>query len=563
MLNDRLLLAGAAILFSGPAFAQASVEPGRIPQQFQPPPAPRSDMKMPQIDIPETAAPSEAAKIKIVLKAVQIEGASAYPQSGFADLTAPMLGHEIALSDVFALADKITARYRSNDFILSRAVVPAQKLENGVLHIRVIEGYIADVDFDGPYNAVLKAYAQNLMAEHPVKGAVLERYLLLMNGVPGYSVRAVLAPASGKTGGTKITIISSRKRYDGYASIDNFGSRYIGPFESSVGLAFNDITGLGERTLLSYSFSYPQSELQYFSVREDLPLGSDGLLLTVSGGLSNSKPGFSLRPLDAKARGNNIGLALSYPVLRSRAATWTLSAKADAIDSRSVMYDNPAQAPSSLDHIRALRFNSSYDFADTWGGHTLIENEFSIGLEALGASDNARPNPSRPGGRSDFRKLTLDVSRRQELSVFADNLDLVLAADVQSSMGQKLLSTEQFGAGGSVFGRGYEPSEITGDDGFAAKAEVQYSLPVEAMKGGLQFFTFYDCAAVHNYAVQPGVKQNDSLSSAGLGMRFDMFEHWSGSVGVEKPLTKEIETEHQAGREGKPWRVHFSLMLRF
>lgn len=517
---------------------------------------------MPEAHIPEQVAPADAVKIKVTLREIKIDGATVFSDADFKALTAPLIGREIPLSDVFKLADQITARYRQGDYILSRAVVPAQKLENGVLHIRIVEGYIASVAFDGPKNRILQGYADRLTAERPIRGAVLERYLLLMNSVPGVSARAVLAPATGQTGGSNVSLVTTEKNYDAYASINNQGSRYIGPVESSVGIALNNIAGLGERTQFSYSFAYPQSQLQYFALHEEVPLTSSGLLLTLDGGLSVSKPGFNLRPLDARARGNNFSIGVSYPLIRTRAQTWTISSKFDVIDSRTRMYDRPHDPPSSNDQIRALRVATAYDFADTWGGHNLINGEFSLGLDMLGASDFNRPNPSRPGGRSDFRKLTLDVSRRQELDVIANNLDFLVSAVAQTTFGQKQLSTEQFGAGGAVFGRGYEPSEITGDDGFAAKAELQYTVPVEFLQGGVQFFTFFDTAAAHNHAYVAGLKQNSSLSSTGVGLRFDAFEHWSGSVSFDKPLTKEIETERLAGHDPKPWRVLFDLTMR-
>lgn len=50
-----------------------------------------------------------------------------------------------------------------------------------------------------------------------------------------------------------------------------------------------------------------------------------------------------------------------------------------------------------------------------------------------------------------------------------DGLNPYLAATAQTSFGQSLLSPKQFGVGGSQFGRGYDPSEITGDSGVAGK----------------------------------------------------------------------------------------------
>src|SRR6185437_9133865 len=77
---------------------------------------------------------------------------------------------------------------------------------------------------------------------------------------------------------------------------------------------------------------------------------------------------------------------------------------------------------------------------------------------------------SNPYGQSDFTKLTFNTSRLQELN---DKFSLLAASAGQVS-NAPLLVSEQFGFGGPVFGRAYDTSEITGDDGIAASLELRY-----------------------------------------------------------------------------------------
>ena len=566
-------LAGALYFGANETWAQnvapPSVDPGRIQQQFQ---IPKAEAVKPDLDLPDisdTVAPDAAARTPVTLSSIVVEGSSIYSATVLQSMSASLIGHEIRLADVFSLADRISARYRQDGYVLSRAVIPAQKIENGVLRITVVEGYVHTVVLQGPHSDLLAAYGSAIRDSRPLRREVLERYLLLMNALPGVTARAVLEPSAGQTGGTDLTVIVTQKTVDGYVSADNRGSRYLGPVEATAGVAINNLLGLSERTSVDYGTAYPSTnlhdrELGYVDVREDLPLGHDGLLLSLTGARSKSNPGFTLKALDTHTTGTSFSTALSYPMISSRAVTWTVNANFSYLDSNADINDQPEETPSYKDKIRALRVGTDYDFADRYGGHNLLGVEFSQGLMIFGASDKEQLDISRPGSPGNFHKLTLNVSRRQDLDGLLPNLSVFGAIAAQTSFSDPLLSAEQFGLGGATFGRGYEPSEITGDKGIAAKLELQYSQQWKPIESVVQYYSFYDVGAVRNVLTVIDVPQSQSLASAGGGLRFELPGGFAASAEMAKPLTKDVESEVIRGsRNPKRPRAYFSLTKRF
>ena len=77
--------------------------------------------------------------------------------------------------------------------------------------------------------------------------AVLERYLLLMNDLPGLEVRSVIHPASGAPGTAVLVLKVHHKPFSTRTGINNRGSRYAGPVHLSLGAQANGVLGHHER----------------------------------------------------------------------------------------------------------------------------------------------------------------------------------------------------------------------------------------------------------------------------------------------------------------------------
>src|SRR6185437_15638012 len=151
-----------------------------------------------------------------------------------APLIGPYLHHQIALTDLFKLADAITAKYRADGYILSRAVVPAQHIGK-TAKIAAVEGFVSAVHFQGYDSPRLEYYGEAITQSRPLRASVLERYLLLANDLAGVTAHAVLAPSPDVEGSATLTVITEQKRADAQLAMDNRGTKYIGPFQFYAG----------------------------------------------------------------------------------------------------------------------------------------------------------------------------------------------------------------------------------------------------------------------------------------------------------------------------------------
>lgn len=563
----RSITIAAAIwgAFVGVAAAQIippSVQPGQTQQQFKGAPTP-TPVK-PPISVqapPPNVPPPGAESVKMTLENIEVSGAYVYSPADLAPLIKPYLNRQITLVDLYRLADEITAKYRRDGYILSRALVPAQRIGK-VARLDVVEGYVSEVHFQGYESSNVKAYAQQITAVRPLRASVLERYMLLINDLSGVTGRAVLAPSTTVEGGASLTVIAQQKEIDGSFTVDNRGTKYIGPIEFNTGLGFN-VPGTDDRVAARYITTPSIRELQYGELSWTHPLGNDGLRLVLYGNVVHTRPQFTLSPFNVHSEGDEAEASLDYPFIRSRDQNLTVRGSFDVRDLITVVNNNPSLAPSSDDHLRVARFAGTYDFADAFSGINLATAEFSQGLTILGASAQMRAVPSRPGAQTDFEKFRGEVSRQQSLAFVYPGLGFLADAEGQITTLGPLPASEQLGLGGSQWLRAYDPSDVTADNGWAAKGELQYSPPVPKFAADYlntyQFYGFYEQGRVSSNVASIG---SGRLSDAGFGLRLAFLDHLSSDLTVAKPLSRN-ESINLDEPHGRPWRFFFSVTAQF
>jgi hemolysin activation/secretion protein len=536
-----------------------TADPGRIEDRFKPPLVPQTAPEI-QVPGPESPMPSnEAAKIRFTLTSVVVDGATVYAPSDFQPLYRSLLGTNVSLAQVFQLRDAITAKYRAAGYVLSQAIIPQQKIGGGVVHIRVIEGYIDHVWFEGNYRSarnLIADIAEKITESRPLSESVLERYVLLVSDIPGVTVRTVIKPSADTPGAATMILIVNREHVAGQAQVDNHGSRAIGPEEVQIGATFNSILGLDEQTSVLLATTAQPKQLQYGQVASAWILNAEGLRFTAMGNYSDSKPSGSIAPLDAIGHTVSLHATLDGPIHRSRSQNLRTSIEFTYLNSKT----NLLNAPFSNDRLRYLTARVAYDFSDTVLGDalpasTILSVEASHGFDFLNANKTGAANLSRAGGHSDFTLVYGEATRIQ--SLFEDT-SLALSVSGQHAA-SPLLTPVQFGLGGSRFGRGYEPSELTGDDGIAGSVEGRYDLQFIAdFLGRPQLYAFYDVGQIWNQEAPLGTPPRESLASVGGGIRFSLLGHIDLDLGLAKPLTRAI-----ASRGNKDIRPLFSISTRF
>lgn len=266
-----LLVLIAALAALSPAFAQTplppAIDPGRIQQRFETVPEPDDEAQLPEIRGAAPGVPaSDAISASFRLKEIRLDSASVLPREPLFELSRRYIGRQISANDVFDLARGLTGIYRDEGYMLSQVIVPPQSLEDGVLKLQVIEGYIAEVHISGDPVArdMLIKIGDRIKASRPLRARDFERYLLLANDLPGVRLRSVLAP-SQTPGAADLTLIADVHKTEGYAqpALDNYGSRYLGPTQLSVWTKVNQPFNANDELRLSAAAA-GDSEMSYW-----------------------------------------------------------------------------------------------------------------------------------------------------------------------------------------------------------------------------------------------------------------------------------------------------------
>src|SRR5687767_7758439 len=149
-----------------------TVDPGRIPERFEPPRRPGVDTRVVVPQIPTAVPPEQARQIRFVLHGIVVDGATAYTAQQLSVHYQNLVGREVSLLEVYGVATQITGRYRNDGYILSQALVPQQQIREGIVRIQVLEGrinrvIIRDEGKLASHNYILQ-YATRLTASRPV-----------------------------------------------------------------------------------------------------------------------------------------------------------------------------------------------------------------------------------------------------------------------------------------------------------------------------------------------------------------------------------------------------------
>lgn len=542
------------------AVIPSSAEPGVISKILSAPPI-QAPVKQPTpVAQPQEKKPAalstQAEKIKFKLNQVILEDNKVYSTKELQTIYQDKVGKIISVADLQAIVQNITNYYRNNGYILSRAILPPQHVANGVVHIRIVEGYIAKANVQGVAKRAkyLLAEIGNKIAESkPTRVKIMEYYLRIANEIPGMDARAVLEPSKTDIGASDIDLIANEKSYSGYISYDNYGTRYIGPNQVTANITGNSLFQSGDSTKLTVVRTARPQQLQYEDFSHDIPLGPSGARITVGVNDSHTSPGLNLADIHVSGDSTNFYSTINYPLIRSRDHDLSLTGGINYIDS----YTNTFDFTLYNDHIRSANIGVSYDSTDRFYGSNNAAAHLEHGFVLLGASSDPKSQTvSRYGADGHYTKLTANIGRLQQIYW---RLSAFVYASGQYSW-EPLLSSAQYAFGGSQLGRGYDSAEIIGDRGAAGSIEIRLDdAPNWFLLKTIEPYIFYDTGVIWDMKDTPGTKLKQSAASTGLGMRFTFTKNFSGNLLFAQPLTKQVNAEESVGQGRKP-RGFFSIV---
>lgn len=480
------------------------------------PETPSVDLSIQQPE--RSAVPRAIDTIDFALKRVVVEGATAFPPAEVDAFFAGLAGHTVQLEAVRQAAQRLEDHYREHGYFLSRVFVPPQRVADGTLTIRVIEGYIDKVHVEGldaGTQRKVAALLAPLEGKKPIDLPSVERRLLILNDLPGLSAASVLRQAL-VLGGSDLYVTLSRPRDGVQAVVSNTNSRLLGPWVYALNGNLNRPLGLPGALSLGVSASGPGlGATQSGSWRYSLGIGSSGLVGSIGQIVARAHPGASLTPLDVRNDLLSSSLRLRYPLIRSRRQSLfvegglSINASSTDILQQQLVDDHDTVADIAL----------IYQQTGWLRGSTTASVDLYHGLPILGANGRDAARPSVLDFNPSFARVTYSIQRLQTV---ARRVSLYGVVQGQHS-DSKLLSGELVAFGGPSIGRGYDPSTITGDQGVGGSAELRYDLPVaRPWLANAQFYGFVDGAHTVTLPSAFSNRITAGLGSAGGGVRLSM-----------------------------------------
>ena len=507
---------------------------------------------------PGGAAPAPAASFMI--REIQVEGVTAFPTEAIRALTNPLEGKNGTLADLSKVAQTIEQLYRSEGFVLSRALVPPQAADEGRFKIRVIEGYVGSITVesaDADLRRRVEGRLAPLLVQRPISVGALERALLLVNDLPGLNAIGTLRPGQ-EQGAADLLVAAREDRVQAGASINNRGSKSVGPYMLSLDAAYSGLFGLGEQIGLTLSQTPELRQSSNIGARWSQPLdflglAEEGVSFVLNANYGFGEPGGRLRALAVKTASLSVGPRLIWPAVKQRDRSVTVET---GFTVNETGVDALGQ-PLFRDGWRTVDLRGTWVELDALdlGGVTSLSLGWVQGLDGLGAKRMGGATVARAEANPSFGKATWELRHVQPLP---ENFSLALTLTGQEAT-TPMVAAEQFTFGGARIGRGLDPADLSGDRGYAASIELRRSFEVTSTDfiTGLQPYGFYDYGVVDDISrVRARIRD---ATTGGLGLRVTFVGGASAGLEWAVPLHRRDATSDTIRSQ----RVYFDLAIRF
>ncbi|WP_382271643.1 ShlB/FhaC/HecB family hemolysin secretion/activation protein [Herminiimonas glaciei] len=471
---------------------------------------------------PEPAAPVPTVdSIRFQVQAFRISGNQSIDSALLLPLVQDVTGAERSLGELEQAASRITAYYREHGYLVARAYIPAQDIQNGVVEIAVLEGHYDKVRLDnqsGFSDAILQRYLTPQQLGETVSDAKLERAILLIQDVTQAAQAGGNLQPGALPGTTDLTLkVGPAAGWQARLEADNYGVRNTGRNRFGGAVQWNNPSGNADR-LDARVFTTADGQ-DYARLGYSIAVGGDGLRLGLAYVESRYQVGGNFAALDAYGRAGVWSATASYPLRRSRDFNLNLEA---GLDQKSLQDNVGAFASSTRKSNQVAGLGLSGDvrnrIASSEGTTTFslraesgrldIETPLARDIDALSARTNGA-----------YQRYTYALAQYQWLS---NSTMLLLSLNGQQAS-KNLDSAEKMSLGGPFGVRAYPSGEASGDKGYVATAEIRHTLDQQLFPGQLMLSGFIDSGMVETNA-RPFIHGDNQrrLSGAGVGLSFAM-----------------------------------------
>lgn len=410
----------------------------------------------------------------IAVRFVAIDGMAVFDKARFSGairrVTAPPCA---GLAEINGLVRAISNAYVSRGYVTSQAFLPSQDAADGVLQIRVVEGFVDDVvPLGDPLPRRALATAMPGLAGGPLNLRIIEQGIDQINRLSSARATADILPGR-RNASSIVQVRHSRvgRPVRAIASIETTGQDATGDVVYTASIEADSLAGLNEFISGYYSRDANGGDAggtEAYGGFLSLPYGAWTLSLNGGGFRYDSVIQGRSQAFASNGESWNLLARLSRMVFRDAKAKVDLSAALKIIDTANFIED--VRLLSSSYRLAVLSIEAGMQ-RRTAGGLLSAALGYRRGLDALGA-DRA-PVPGGP--MTEFDKLTLRSSFLRPFDLLTRQFRYT--GLLRAEWGFKtLFPAERMSVGGPATVRGFFDDGISGERGLSTRHEIDARL---------------------------------------------------------------------------------------
>ena len=494
---------------------------------------------------PQVKVPEVGAKCRDIREIRFLGDTQHLPDSLKRSIQDNNVGRCMGVSELESILATLIKSYIVRGFITTRAYLPEQDLQGGVLEVTIIDGKIERFEVIGGNDR-----AQWIGGAFPAKPGDLlnlrdlEQGIDQINSLAANNAKLDLRP--GSQPGQTVVVVENPARFPVhlYTSIDNSGTRATGVDNATATVTFDSLLGLNELLSVTKRQSILPERWDHKSdstgLRAVLPFGYNTFSIDASqSDYVNVLKLPSGQGLTSEGRTVSKSFMVDRVVYRDQASRISLSARLGTQSSRNWLGGEFLQVASR--DLSTLDVAASA-FTQLGGAIVNARLGYGKGLTAFGALRDPNNLPvDLP--HAQFRKVTLDLGFSRRFDVAARPLLWSSQFSSQHAY-DTLYGSQQMLIGGNSSVRGFLNTVLSGDSGTYLRNELSMPWQLAIGNGSHlsgRVYTGFDMGRVSNRA--PGVPSG-SLSGATLGaaiqwktLSLDVFA--SRAIRLPSTLTRE------------------------
>lgn len=507
-------------------------------------------------------------QVSFKLKSINITGNTVFPTYVLMRLVDFKIGQEVTINDLIISANEITDYYQGKGYISTIAYLPPQKVKDGTIEIKILEGKYGNVTINpGRWERssyLNKKYLDdNNIKPNEVLNVKDVRKVLTEMTTEEYMKGAVSFADNEESEEFSDVTLDVKDRFPINLDLryDNQGREAIGTQRGVLYAGLHNVTGHGDTLMGTLAMS---SRSIGAGGMYSIPIAKNDTRLNLGYSYSNVRPkGSILGYRNHGMHGDSHDIFIGVSRRLAQGEDYRVYGDI-TLDMRNtdITFRNPDFSIFDNSYRTRVLKATITDVKDDYYGRWFINGSVSGGIP-IDASDNHK---NRALSSNNFVKVNAGVAR---LQVLPHNQLMILQVNGQYA-NRHLWASEAMQVGGISTVRGYDEGFGLGDYGVTASFEYRFPIPgfkailpkkLEFISDSIQLAGFYDFGWFGNrFQKNPYMNTYaDYLMSAGPGIIVKLTKYISANLYWGIPIGKRIHDNYTGNRDRDSYRFHFTL----